>query len=242
MKISVHTLRIGKPWWMKACGPSLEAWCARHGHHLTVWGLRDIPKGYPHPKFCQIDMLRHFLKSDSTHFFYIDADVFIDAEAPAHPEISGPGIQAMVDVPTAISRDWADWARRRFRHARRAALKWTYRNAGIWFCDRAAAASILQHTGRPYFLGCMDQNNWNVWLALAHQDGMPVHDLPVIWNAYNYWQDRAHFYHLAGKNKHLKYQARVERGHIPTGIIPDSEITETPPASRHFQSSNGKKP
>jgi hypothetical protein len=225
MKISVHTLRIGSVWWMKACAPSLEAWCKRHGHTLTVWASRDIPQGYPHPKFCQIDMLCRFLKSNATHFFYIDADVFIDADAPAHPEIPGPGLHAMPDVPNRISRNWPRWARKRFPFARRAVAGWTYRNAGIWFCDRAAAQTILLYAVPPFYPGCMDQNNWNVWLALAHHNGMPIHDLPVIWNAFNYWKDPAHFYHLAGKNKPRKYRARVARGHIPSGLLRPYPVT-----------------
>ena len=227
MKIAVHTLRIGHIWWMQACAPSLEDWCEAHGHMLTIWRGRDIPRGYPHPKFCQIDMLRSFLKSDATHFFYVDADVYVNPEAPPHPRIPGPGLIAMPDLPTRISRTWPRWARARHPGFRLRAGEWVYRNAGIWFCDRSAAEAILKHAVPPFFSGCMDQNDWNYWMAMAStKEGMPVHDLPVRWNAYNYHRGNAHFYHLAGKNKVKKYRQRVSQGQIPPNLlslIPNSE-------------------
>jgi len=215
MKIQVHTIRIGSPDWMQVCAPTLDDWCARHGHELVIWRQSDIPKGYPHPKFCEVDMLRRFLKSDATHFFHIDADVFIDPAAPAHPHITGPGLLAMPDYPCKIVRDWPRWAKIRRPQSRLATRGWQYLNAGIWLCDRTAAAAILKRAVPPFHIGCMEQNDWNVWCAMAHRDGMPVHHLPREWNAFHYHEHTAHFYHISGKHKETKLQQRIQWGHIP---------------------------
>jgi hypothetical protein len=148
----------------------------------------------------------------------------------------------MPDPPSGVARTWPRWVRSRHPASRIRKGRWIYRNAGVWFCDRTAATAILTHAVPPFFRGCMDQNDWNYWMAMAHKDGMPVHDLPVTWNAFNYYQARAHFYHLAGRNKATKYNNRVARGHIPAGLLSDSEIIETPPVSPLFTPSNGRKP
>lgn len=229
VKISVHTLRTGKGvWWIDACSPSLEAWCGKHGHSLRVWSEKDIPKGYPHLKFCQIDMLKAFLKTDSTHFFYIDADVYIDAEAPAHPSPLLPGLHAMPDYPCRIVRNWPRWVKTRHPRLRIPRGLWTYCNAGIWLCDRTAAQQILNRAEPPFFEGCMDQNDWNRWCAMAAKDGMAFNPLPVIWNAYHYHESAAHFYHISGKNKEAKFADRIAKGHIPASaaaaLLPPPQI------------------
>ncbi len=222
--IDVHTLRMGKPWWMEPCGKTLDAWCERHGHRLRVWRARDIPKGYPHPKFCEIDMLKEFLAGPGDWFFYVDADVYVAEDAPRSPEIPQGGLLAMRDAPSKTARNWPRWSKVRYPQHAIHYRTWHYRNAGIWMCDRVGAEMILKQARKPHWVGCMDQNAWNTWCAAAHAAGMPVHDMPETWNAFNYWKEEAHFYHLAGKNKWKKWQQRVERGHFPQDS--EDELTE----------------
>jgi hypothetical protein len=214
MKTTVHTIRTGDIWWLKKCAPTLGAWCQRHHHDLQIWDETRIPKNYPHPKFCEIDMLRHFLASDADILFHIDADVYVSPTAPAIPDTYTRGLMAMPDPPGGVVKSWPRWLRLHHPHTRVRPRRWTYLNAGVWLCDRPAASAILRHAIPPHHEGCMEQHAWNHWLALAHRDGMTVHHLPQDWNRFPHWPQPAHLYHLAGKNKEAKWNTQIQRGNI----------------------------
>lgn len=88
VSLEVHTIRFGTEWWMDLCAPTLDRWCERHGHPLKIWDKSNIDPTYPAEKFCEVDILREFLAGESEWLLYVDADVYVDAEAPAHPEPS----------------------------------------------------------------------------------------------------------------------------------------------------------
>lgn len=205
--VEVHTIRFGDAWWIKACGDSLDDWCRRHGHGLSVWDKASINPAYPTEKFCVLDMLEGFLRGDSKWIAYIDADVYITENAPALP--SFPGMQGMVirpDQPSKVSPDFVKFCAKHFPDNKDAIRGWEYRNAGVWFCDRKAAAEILREASRPYLDGCQEQHQWNWWLCLAASRGMSVQSLPFEWNRFPTepglaYSETTHFWHLAGKKK-----------------------------------------
>lgn len=206
--IEVHTLRYGGAWWIRNCAPTLDSWAAKHGHKLRVWTDAEAPPEYPDPKFLEIDMLREFLAGSSDWILYVDADVWVDPDANAHPDLK-PGFHIMPDPPSKHSRGWSSWARRNFQESLETHV---YRNAGVWLCDRKAARMILDVVAPPFIKSFGDQDQWNLWAALANRNGMPLHDLPPDWNSFSGRMTKAHFQHIAGKDKAGKWNRLKEAG------------------------------
>ena len=201
--VAIYTLRYGKDRWIAECGDSLDRWAERHGMAVNVW-TGGKPE-YPHPKFCEVDMLRHFLESDAERMVYVDGDVFVHPIAPTFP--AGEGVTVMDDLPFIGSPhpQWNRWCREHFDGLDTAG--WAYKNAGVWACDRAAASAILSQVEEPFVAGWMEQHHFNVWLMQAHREGMPVTALPQEWNMFASQMKPAWFHHLAGrgdKNKKLR--------------------------------------
>jgi hypothetical protein len=220
-KIAVHTLRYGTAWWIDACASTLDSWAKKHGHTLRIWTDTEAPPEYPCPKYLEIDMLREFLASDADWIFYVDADVWVDPSAPAHPELL-PGFHIMTDPPSKFSRGWSKWAQRHF--GKQNLRGWHYKNAGVWMCDRASAEAMLAVIRPPYVECMMDQNQWNLWACQAHKNGMPVHELPMDWNSFSGRMTKAHFQHIAGQKKAQKWH-RLKAA----GIIYDIPTTKPMP-------------
>jgi hypothetical protein len=216
--VEVHTIRYGDAWWLRACSKTLDDWAERHGHKLRVWGPGDIPDGYPSAKFCEIDMLREFLAGKSDWLIYVDADVYVKDDAPAHPfgEVKD-GFHIRPDIQESRGvRAWPRWVRRRIPDPENIRHGWVYRNAGVWACDRGAAREMLAVIEAPFFEGYMEQHQWNWWLASAASRGMKVVDLPKAWNSYPRESDASdRFLHLAGRRKASKWRDLVARGLIP---------------------------
>lgn len=223
LAMEVHTLCWGSAAWISTCLPTLEAWCVRHGHSLKVWKREDVPAHYPNEKFILVDLLRSFLEGDSERILWVDADVYVHplaGEFPAHAE----GLHMRIDQPTKVERKWPDWVREKFGRTVNGLHR--YLNAGVWACDRKAAALLLRQIEKgPMVKGVMEQHQFNLWIHDAvEEDGMVVHHLPVKWNAMEL-REPAWFFHLAGKNKDDKI-LRTRSG----GWIPDAVTT-----LRHFR-------
>jgi len=216
--IEVHTLRYGSSWWIQACAPTLDKWVKKHNHKFRVWTDHDSKPEYPCPKFVEIDMLREFLAGKSEWLLYVDADVWVDPDAAAHPELK-PGFHIMTDPPSKFARGWKKWATRNF--GSQDLSGWTYKNAGVWMCDRDSAQRMLDVIKPPYVACMMDQNQWNLWICQAWKKGMTVHELPMGWNSFSGRMTKAHFQHIAGRRKAEKWN-RLKAA----GIIQDTENTE----------------
>lgn len=211
-KIEVHTIRFGDPWWLNLCAPTLDAWCEKHRHPLTVWDQSMINAEYPSAKFCEVDMLDRFLAGDSDWLLYVDSDVYVDSEAPFSPPMES-GFWIREDLPGGGPRDFKRWCRRN----NQSIDGWVYRNAGVWFCDRKSAASLRAVISKPYIAGCMEQHQLNAWLRDAASKGLHVGFLSREWNAWAYESEKAAFYHIAGKKKATRLRAFRENGLIPNG-------------------------
>lgn len=220
-RMQVHTIRFGNPWWLRLCAPTLDAWCSRHKHPLKVWSTENISAEYPEPKYCEIDMLREFVASEDDWMVYVDADVYVDASAPAHPTLSS-GFWMREDLPGGGPRDFRRWLRRH----RKSAEGWIYRNAGVWMCDKTSATKLLETITPPYLPGCMEQHQWNWWLSEAARNGLRVGILPPSWNAWAYESKKGAFYHIAGKRKVARLAMFRANGRIPYGEQP-AEFTKS---------------
>lgn len=214
--LEVHTLRFGSSWWVRFCGVTLDRWCRDHGYPLRVWKEADINPDYPAAKFCEIDMLREFLKGNAEWCLYVDADVYVHAGAGGFP-VGSEKDRFLIrpDRPGKFSRRFAAWCRRRFGAPASAARSWTYRNAGVWACDRKAAERMLAVIAPPWHEGVQEQHQWNWWICLAAKGGMKVADLPHGFNNWPSEETRGSFYHLCGRKKYAKLVALRDRGFIP---------------------------
>lgn len=213
-KMEVHTLRYGNQEWMAECVPTLESWCSRHGHPLTVWQREQIPASYPNEKFICLDILREFLASENDWCCWIDADVYCHPLAPEFP-VTKPGFHVMIDQPSGATINWPEWVLKNY--GRDHDGEWKYRNAGVWACDKASAMMILcEAESAPLAAGWMEQHQFNVWLSEARAKGLPIHDLTHEWNSFP-GNGAAWFHHFAGKKKEKKlYEARAK------GLLPDA--------------------
>lgn len=209
-KIEVHTIRFGSPWWLELCKPTLDRWCERHGHALTVWGAENINPYYPNPKYCEIDMLKQFLAGNSEWLLYVDSDIYVADDAPMGPPLVD-GFSIRKDIPGGVPRDFNQWC---VRH-KLSTKGWTYRNAGVWLCDRMTAKQMIEVMTPPWWPGCQEQHQFNWWIYLAEQQGAKVNYLPAEWNAWAFESERGAFYHLAGKAKFRRLEQFRANGRIP---------------------------
>lgn len=209
--LEVHTIRFGAPRWMPVFTPTQDAWCERHGFKLHVWG--DNPT-YPSAKFCEVDMLRQFLAGKNEWLLYLDADVYVHPAAPVPDFMDQPGFHIMADRPLSdVSGVWPRWVKQHFGAV--SLEGWTYSNAGVWACDREAAAQLLEVIEKPYIKGQQEQHHWNYWLMLAKRAGMRVNDLSPDWNHFPEKKTAGWFFHLTPGNK-LRHLDRFRAA----GVLP----------------------
>jgi hypothetical protein len=215
LRMEVHTLRYGSPDWMQVCAPTLEAWCQKHDHPLKIWTESEIPPAYPNAKFIIRDILVAFLNNPAAdRVLWVDADVIVAPTAPEFPTAE-LGFHIMPDPPSGCIRAWPPWVQKHYGRAVESSHR--YRNAGVWACDKTAAAAILEQIDSyPMIEGMMEQNQLNVWLQDAVEQGLVLHDLPPQWNTFPK-NGPGWFQHFAGRNKEQKiHQARLQ------GLIPDT--------------------
>ncbi|MCW1886206.1 sulfotransferase [Luteolibacter flavescens] len=224
LKVEIHTLRHGEPDWLAECAASLDEWCWRQGYPLHVSGLNP---DYPEAKFCEVDMLRQFLAGDADFMLYVDADVMVHPSAPAPAFLRSGGFHVMPDKPyKKVSGVWPEWMAEHFPELD--PFAWTYRNAGVWGCDRAAAEAMLAVIREPYISGHQEQHQFNAWLAEAAVKGMEVHELSPEWNRFPDKQTGpAWFHHLAGGSKIRKLKRLRRAGYLPARpeAFPEQEST-----------------
>jgi len=201
--VDVHTLRYGDAWWIDLCGKSLDSWAERHNYTLKVWGLTDIPQGYPCTKFVVVDMLREFVVGKSDLFLFVDGDVVVSGDAPEFPLLGdGPEIHILAHrTDTKAGAEYRPWIRRHYRDSLPSLDKWLYRNTGVWACNRKGAAILLESIRKPYFRGVQEQHQLNQWMFVASSLGALIVDLPHSWNMLPVEQGAAYFYHLCGRHK-----------------------------------------
>jgi hypothetical protein len=196
----------------------LDDWCSRHGLPLHITSTWDC--SYPDPKFCEVDMLRTFLAGESDWMMYVDADVVVHPRAP-RPCFETPGFHLRFDRYNDIPRQrasWVSWCEKHFGEV--PSQNWIYRNAGIWACDRAAAATMLAVIEKPYHTGIMEQHHFNWWLHQAHRNGMPVIDLSNEWNRIPEETKPAWMFHIYSKKKFQNLLKFRQAGLLPDAVKP----------------------
>ncbi len=209
--IEIHTLRFGNPPWLHECAPTLDAWCLRHDLPLQITTGWD--PSYPDPKFCEVDMLRRFLAGPSEWMLYVDADVVVHPSAP-RPHFEQPGFHIREDTHGRQNKRWFAWCQEKFGET--PDPHYLYRNAGVWACDRAAAAAMLAVIQLPYHEGIMEQDQWNWWISRAQTQGMPLHILPHEWNRFPKEHEPSWFFHIFAKHK-LKHLLKFRQ----KALLPD---------------------
>jgi hypothetical protein len=216
MKVEVHTIRFGNPFWMERCSKTLDAWCKRHGLERHIWTDETaLEKGYPDVKFCEVDMLRAFIRGDSDQMMYVDADVLVHPEAP-FPHF-GPGMHARCHARRVNNPYWIPWCIEHF--GEEPDNGGNYRNAGIWVVDRDAAKRLLRVIEEPYIEGIMEQNHFNWWLMLAEREGLKIWDLDRKWHSFPKEFKPAWMFHVYGKQKASRF-ADLDKRRLPSAPHP----------------------
>jgi len=214
-KVEIHTIRYGVAWWLETCGGALDAWCARHGHPLKIWDEKAINPSYPTAKFCVVDMMREFIAGEAEWMMYVDADVYVNADAPAFPSVANrAGLFCRPNNPAwKVSRQFPAWCEENFGTIH-PVDSWVYRNAGVWICDRDAARRMLEVAVPPFIEKVQEEFQWNWWVCVAAAKGMPYGDLPLGWNTWAHEECQAPFQHIVGGGKKRKFRSLVEKGLI----------------------------
>ena len=234
---AVYTLHYGASRWIGECGSSLDSWAARHGMDLHVWGEAD--PSYPHPKFCEVDMLRHFLAGEADWMLFVDGDVFVHPSAPRFPFVEGVSIMEDLPFQGLPHPKWQAWCRKHFPGLDTSG--WAYRNAGVWACDRESAKLILAQAEAPFISGCMEQHQFNVWLLQASRRGLRVNPLDEEWNMFASQVSPAWFHHLAGRgDKDKKLRILRENHLLPWAPAPFKETPSTGPRAICYLWHSGK--
>ncbi len=219
MMLQVATLKFGHADWIQHCAPTLEAWCARHGYPLKVYG-NDYPH-YPSVKFCTKDMLEDFLAGDAEHLLYCDSDVFVQPDAPEFP--ISEGFHLAIDEPfPKWTPAWREWCRATL--GLKVPESFRHRNAGVWLIDRPSAEVFLKHFQPPFYAGTQEQNFFNAAIYKSLADGLKLVDLDPKWNQWKAFRKDivapGHFLHLLGKSKLEDYDVFVNAGYAPRRLEP----------------------
>ena len=219
MKTFVATLRFGNPEYLTRCAPSLDHWCSRWSLDLNIYD--DTPRGYPSVKFCELDALRDFLKSDAERFLWVDADVLVHPDAPA-PDF-GPGFHAATCKWHQMHEaHWKQWCKDTLNYD--APEYSTYFNAGVFACDRNTAKQFLAVAKPPYHEMFQEQHQWNAWLCMA---GITVIQMPNEWNRFGRDIQSSWFFHLWGDHK-MRDLADIDRSGV-LSTKPDGLVRSRPP-------------
>jgi len=193
-KLEVHTLRFGDAPWLTECAETLTRWCNTHGYELIVWG--NDPK-LKTPKLIQKKMLDFFVKGDSAHMLYVDADVFVHPDAPAFP--APDGFTFATDRWHQRHNDeFREWATKNYGENPKYA-EWDYSNAGVWATYKESARVFLNTMRRTRFIEHFQEQHWfNVCVI---ESGIAVTPLHSAWNRYYRELEPSYFLHLWGEEK-----------------------------------------
>lgn len=197
MTVQVHTLRFGDAPWLKACAPTLENWCNRHGNELVVWDDPATWAAYPSPKFVEVDALRRFLRGSADVFAWVDADVYVNAHAPACPEFGGIAM-ATCPIHASHQTEWETWCLENFMEV---PSYFQYSNAGVYFIDREAAEILVKQMEPPFIEAFQEQHQMNYWVWKANEAGASFNRLPDTWNRHGKRFEASWFTHLWGNTK-----------------------------------------
>lgn len=209
MSIQVHTLRFGNPTWLAKCVPTLKSWCERHHYPLVVWDDPSTWASYPSPKFCMIDMLREFLKSGSTYFVYVDADIYIRPDAPLWHHTDG--CYMATDEPhKAHTPAWREWCSENYGVTPNES--WEYGNAGCWSIDKVNGERLLKTMEKTPMVdagGFQDQHWFNFVLLMSN---ITFRRLPSDWNRWVRDLEASWFIHLWGTTKDEDFEIYRKSG------------------------------
>ncbi len=209
-----HTLAFGNPWWLSECLPTLQDWCARHQHSLKIWGDQET-RDLAARKFILVQIIQEFLHSEDDWCLWVDADVYVQPDAPDMATDLEPGFW-MAEDPSrhAWLPKWRKWVAAQFKE--KPARVWSYRNAGVWALHRSVAAALLKGMHKPYHAAVQEQHHLNYWASLV-PDIVKV--LPPKWNSMvprntplDDWEP-GHFVHLLSR-KEEKWKELVRCGHL----------------------------
>ncbi len=185
---------------MDACVPTLESWCQRNNYQLTVWDDSiGKEKGYPNAKFAEKDWLVAFVKSDATHFLYVDADIYVTPHAPAFPEFRG-FLNATDEPHSEHTNHWRAWC---LEHYAMDVGDRPYGNVGVWAVDKKSAAKLLRAMdGLPMIEEFMEQH-WMLACAAYAEDreNMVCGRLNSVWNRWIRDFEPSYFWHAWGTDK-----------------------------------------
>lgn len=194
MQLEVHTLRFGKDPLIAECSATLDHWCERHGYPLTVW---DNSRDYPTPKLVQMDMLEQFLKGKNDIMLYVDADVYVRADAPEFPMTKAFCV-ATDRWHTLHNPHWREWVKKHYGEIE-GIKEWDYFNAGVWSCDRANAKKLLSTMRGTEFVEKYQEQHWfNVCVVKSKIKTGRLHS---HWNRYCRDLEPSWFVHLWGEDK-----------------------------------------
>lgn len=200
----VHTLAFGNPWWLAHCLPTIRRYTTRHALPLKIWTDADA-LGLPSPKFILRRLLQQFVDQGRDWCVWIDADVWIQPNAPLITEDLPTGFNIAHDPSAYVwQQRWEGWCDRTYG---RTPDRWEYRNAGVWAVDHQTARQLLRVIYPPYKEAVQEQHQLNWWLS---QSGLPCPALDRRWNAgvqpgdLTDWQG-GHFLHLLSQ-KAAKWQ------------------------------------
>lgn len=193
-KLEVHTIRFGTSPWLDACAATLEAWCERHGYSLKVW---DDSHGLETPKLVQKNMLEEFTAGSNTHMLYVDADVFVHANAPEFP-VSDSFMSATDRWHRAHNKGFRQWAEDNYGADKRYE-SWDYINAGVWATNKKEGKKLLAAFNTVKFIEQYQEQHWfNVCIV---QSGIKTTPLHSKWNRYCRDYEPSWFWHLWGDSK-----------------------------------------
>jgi len=150
---------------------------------------------------------------------FIDADIYIPPDMAALPDIPGPGFYVMTDISQErCGKHFPWWARKLMGDDDHRIRSWSYRNTGVWICDKDTAEKLLAVAKPPYRRGVQEQHQLNYWLFLLSKDEVHVGELPPEWNCMPGQESKElppSFHHLCGVHKGRCYHSLVTKGFVP---------------------------
>ena len=191
MNVQCHTLAFGQHEYFKICLPTILDWTTRNNYSLKIWSKKDV-EFYISPKFICKKILQDFLTSKDDFCLWIDADIYIQRNAPNLISEIGEGFWLAYDLGWGKNgksefelgcgwRDhWLEWCElNNFKKYE----NWNYRNFGVWAIDKKTAKKLLEIMVEPFLSPSrliQDQHHMNFFAAQIQED---VKVLDYKWNA-----------------------------------------------------------
>lgn len=191
MSVQCHTLAFGEEGWLKLCLPTIVDWTNRNSYMFTIWS-KEHTLGLVSPKFICKKILENFIESKDNWCVWIDADIYIQENAPNLIDEISEGLWLAYDL------GWRTRGKKQFEigcgwHARwlewcesnnfEKYENWNYRNFGVWAIDKKTAKLLIDVMKEPFLSPnrlIQDQHHMNLFAARI-RDHAKV--LDYKWNA-----------------------------------------------------------